>query len=384
MCNPFTCAGIRIRGRIHFGLLAAIAIFSLTLGGFAAAQAPRTINYQGYLVNFPSGTPANGTLPMSFALYPVATGGAAVWTEAQSSVVVSNGTYNIRLGSVTPIPPSLSFNNAYFLGVSVGADAEMTPRHQLTAAPYAMFAVSAGCTVGDFISCYTGAAGTMGVGPCKAGTRTCDPATLSYGACSGQVLPVAEILDGIDNDCNGVVDNGVKLAQGTACTSDFQCNSSFCTDGVCSDSRCGGTCEKSNLPGSAGICNPIPLGQDPDNECATQAVSSCGTTGLCNGARACQLYAAGTVCAATVCVGNTSQAASTCNGSSVCLAGTSTNCAPYACNAGSGACSSSCTTNSECVSGYSCALGQCKKSPGAACAVNSECSSGVCTGNVCQ
>ena len=56
-------------------------------------------------------------------------------------------------------------------------------------------------------SCYTGPGGTAGIGVCRAGTQTCTAGT--WGACTGQVLPSAETCDNIDNDCNGVIDNGV-------------------------------------------------------------------------------------------------------------------------------------------------------------------------------
>ena len=66
------------------------------------------------------------------------------------------------------------------------------------------------CTSGDFINCYTGPAGTLGVGICRAGTRTCGPSG-TWGICVGMVLPQPEIANGIDDDCDGVIDNGVAV-----------------------------------------------------------------------------------------------------------------------------------------------------------------------------
>jgi parallel beta-helix repeat protein len=54
--------------------------------------------------------------------------------------------------------------------------------------------------------CYTGPSGTQGIGLCKAGTLTCASGT--WGTCSGEVTPSAEICDGQDNDCDGGVDEG--------------------------------------------------------------------------------------------------------------------------------------------------------------------------------
>ena len=68
------------------------------------------------------------------------------------------------------------------------------------------------CTVGDTESCYSGPAGTEGVGTCHGGTRTCTEtpgAGTSWGACSGEVLPRAELCaNGADEDCDGVPDDG--------------------------------------------------------------------------------------------------------------------------------------------------------------------------------
>ncbi|MFO0556520.1 MAG: MopE-related protein [Polyangiales bacterium] len=67
-----------------------------------------------------------------------------------------------------------------------------------------------GCMVGSTMSCYSGPAGTMGVGACRTGTRTCMagmPAT--FGACAGEVVPRAEVCgNGADDDCDGMTDEG--------------------------------------------------------------------------------------------------------------------------------------------------------------------------------
>jgi hypothetical protein len=55
-------------------------------------------------------------------------------------------------------------------------------------------------------SCYTGAGGTSGVGVCHGGVSTCSSGM--FGACANEVTPVAELCNGLDDDCNGVIDNG--------------------------------------------------------------------------------------------------------------------------------------------------------------------------------
>jgi hypothetical protein len=55
-------------------------------------------------------------------------------------------------------------------------------------------------------SCYTGPAGTQGVGVCAAGTQTCDASGKLWGACTGQVLPAAEdCSQPLDEDCDGTI-----------------------------------------------------------------------------------------------------------------------------------------------------------------------------------
>jgi subtilisin-like proprotein convertase family protein len=66
------------------------------------------------------------------------------------------------------------------------------------------------CLAGESEPCYTGPEGTNGVGLCKGGTRTCDPATNKFGPCMGEVLPAAtDVCNGLDENCNGTADDGL-------------------------------------------------------------------------------------------------------------------------------------------------------------------------------
>jgi hypothetical protein len=58
------------------------------------------------------------------------------------------------------------------------------------------------CTIAAPAPCYEGPPGTEGVGRCRAGTLTCNDATLE---CSGQILPAGADckLDTVDEDCDG-------------------------------------------------------------------------------------------------------------------------------------------------------------------------------------
>ena len=104
-----------------------------------------TIAYQGRLADS-SGVPLTSTYPMVFRLYNTASGGAPLWEEqwtASNSVAVSDGLFNVMLGSITPVPQNiLSSNSSLWLGISVGTDSEMTPRVQLGSVPYAFQALT--------------------------------------------------------------------------------------------------------------------------------------------------------------------------------------------------------------------------------------------------
>ena len=57
------------------------------------------------------------------------------------------------------------------------------------------------------IVCYEGPEGTMAIGECRAGVRYCTDGGFD-GPCDGQVIPQEERCDNLDNDCDGEVDEG--------------------------------------------------------------------------------------------------------------------------------------------------------------------------------
>jgi hypothetical protein len=65
------------------------------------------------------------------------------------------------------------------------------------------------CVPNSSSACYSGAAGTQGVGLCHAGTKTCNAAGTAFGACVGEVDPVAESCSTVgDDNCNGQANEG--------------------------------------------------------------------------------------------------------------------------------------------------------------------------------
>ena len=65
-------------------------------------------------------------------------------------------------------------------------------------------------------SCYDGAVSTRAVGECKAGRQICTGGGWPK-ACSGQQLPAAESCNGKDDDCDGMVDQGLSRGCKTDC-----------------------------------------------------------------------------------------------------------------------------------------------------------------------
>ena len=125
-------------------ILSMLAIVTLICCGVIEAQVPRKLNYQGYLTAS-TGAPLNTPQTLIVRIYDVPGNGTALFTETHFPVTVSNGIFNILLGSVdTNVNPlNLSFSTQYYLGVTVGTDAEMAPRQPLAASPYAIRAASA-------------------------------------------------------------------------------------------------------------------------------------------------------------------------------------------------------------------------------------------------
>jgi cysteine-rich repeat protein len=219
-----------------FALLT-LAVQSLVSSLPARADIPQVISYQGYLTNG-SGTPINAMVQVTFSLYAAATGGPAVWTE-QQTLQVSGGVFNALLGTVTPI--ALPFNVPYFLGVKVGADAEMTPRPPVTSVP---FALRAGCNPGDRVACYTGAPGTEGNGLCAAGVRSCNLQG-NWGSCAGEVTP------NCGANCYDLQSDPAHCGScDTACPGGMVCTNSLCVEppAQCGDGilQAGETCDDGN------------------------------------------------------------------------------------------------------------------------------------------
>ena len=139
------------RGNVLFTLLVVVGLLWVSNAGAlplrtpAAGTSTGTIAYQGRLADA-DGNPLTGTYNMIFRLYDVASGGVPLWEEqwtGSNGAQVSDGLFNIMLGSLTQIPMDMvTGHDTLWLGITVGTDDEMTPRVQLGSVPFAVQALT--------------------------------------------------------------------------------------------------------------------------------------------------------------------------------------------------------------------------------------------------
>lgn len=100
-----------------------------------AADVPPVLHQEGRILRA-DGTPERGSMQLVFAIYDVATGGSAVWSETQSVSLSTDGYYAAILGNGIPLP-ALN-GSAYWLGITVVGEAEMLPRARVASVPFSL------------------------------------------------------------------------------------------------------------------------------------------------------------------------------------------------------------------------------------------------------
>ena len=103
----------------------------------ALATVPSTMSYQGVLTDAGGNLVPDGPYNLTFKIYTVPVAGAPIWTEVDVAVPVTKGGFSVVLGNVASLG-SLAFDVKYYLGVTVAAGPELSPRVELAASPYGM------------------------------------------------------------------------------------------------------------------------------------------------------------------------------------------------------------------------------------------------------
>lgn len=170
-----------------------------------------------------------------------------------------------------------------------------------------------------------------------------------------------------------------KAPPGGPCTGSGQCTTGFCSDGVCCNSACDGTCEACGLAGKLGICSPYAPGTDPQMECLPGQ--------FCGGGRACVIDTKPT---GQACTDNRSCQSGHCADGVCCNAACDRSCESCALKGAEGSCTPHAVGTDpelECGEARFCAEPGVCVAPelpnGEVCTSNAFCKSGYCADGVC-
>ncbi len=114
---------------------------TLTVPAIALASVPQSLTEQGRLFDA-SGSPTQGVVNITFRLYDAPVGGAELWSSGPQAVSLDDGYFSAQIEP----PAALWDGNARYVGITVNADPEMSPRQAAASVPYALVA---GDAVGD-------------------------------------------------------------------------------------------------------------------------------------------------------------------------------------------------------------------------------------------
>lgn len=120
-------------------LFALTVVISLLLVGVAAADIPRLVNFQGYLVDNQD-TPLTGEYGVTFRIYDDSTGGKVLWSETDT-IVVEKGLYSITLGQKNAI--EIASEGDIWFALQITGQSEMKPRYRLASVLYSIMAANA-------------------------------------------------------------------------------------------------------------------------------------------------------------------------------------------------------------------------------------------------
>jgi hypothetical protein len=254
--------------------------------------------------------------------------------------------------------------------------------------------------------------GMMGV--CANGVQQCTGGGML--SCVPVVMPSAEVCNGVDDDCDGMIDEGMGICaagllcdRGTCvhscssgefgCASGLVCDANgFCVDPMCATVTCptgtvchGGTCRApcDGVTCPHGTVCRVDRCVDPCAGVTCSAGQTCDA-GVCRDSCTCTPCGAGRTCdmASGACVDPSCMGVS-CTGGQYCSAGmcvdgcTGVTCPPgQMCTAG--ACVADPCATMTCMPGFVCRMGTCVDAcMGVTCMAGQTCTNGMCVNDPC-
>jgi hypothetical protein len=142
--------------RLQTAIVSAFVAASLLTRSAPAGGLSSAFTYQGQLTQ--TGTPITGPCDLQFSLFDAATSGTQLGsTQTLSAVSVTNGLFTVALNDSAQFGASAFAGSDRWLQIAVrcpagsGSYSTLSSRQQLTAAPYALYAPTAGSAAG--LSC---------------------------------------------------------------------------------------------------------------------------------------------------------------------------------------------------------------------------------------
>lgn len=130
-----------------------LLILPLLFANTALATFSVMFGIQGQLTNS-GGTPVVGTQTVQFRIWTDSIGGFSYYVESKSITTGATGQFSTAIGQDGGLDMNVFDDTTLFLGITVGADPEMTPRTRLLSVPSAIRVHSVDGAIGGTMSGY--------------------------------------------------------------------------------------------------------------------------------------------------------------------------------------------------------------------------------------
>jgi hypothetical protein len=184
----------------------------------------------------------------------------------------------------------MAFNSlkdtTYLFGGSVPGDTAYGPSEFWEYIPNATDRDNgAGCTTATADKCKSkncvdGVCCAQTAAECSGKCKSCNVAGKA-GTCNN--VPAGQPDETCPSDLACDATQQCKALLGHTCTSFTECASGNCTDGVCCNTACNGTCQQCNLAAKLGTCSPVPKDIEDPPTCASDPIQprACDGAGVC-------------------------------------------------------------------------------------------------------